>query len=224
MPTSAGLRTAPLAVASLMFAPWRLANMNFHRDFRSAHTCANVLGRLSVAEQSAMLRADRRPSRPAANRAGLWHAAQSLASTCQEVIKVMPYQLPPLPYAFNALEPHIDARTMEIHHDKHHEAYVTNLNKAIEGTDLGNQPIEVADRHDRQGAGEHPHGGAQQRRRPCQPLAVLDDHGPGQGGEPSGKLADAIKSNLGGFDAFKEAFTKAGRRPVRQRLGLAERR
>src|SRR6202049_3729263 len=54
----------------------------------------------------------------------------------------MPYQLPPLPYAFNALEPHIDARTMEIHHDKHHAAYVTNLNKAVENTEFDNQPIE----------------------------------------------------------------------------------
>ena len=52
----------------------------------------------------------------------------------------MPYQLPPLPYAFNALEPHIDARTMEIHHDKHHAAYVTNLNKAIENTEWDNRP------------------------------------------------------------------------------------
>src|SRR5688572_6376129 len=54
----------------------------------------------------------------------------------------MPYSVPPLPYATNALEPHIDAKTMEIHHDKHHAAYVTNLNKAIEGTKLGDQPIE----------------------------------------------------------------------------------
>src|ERR687891_1263494 len=54
----------------------------------------------------------------------------------------MAFTVPPLPYDFNALEPHIDAKTMEIHHDKHHQAYVTNLNKAIEGTDLGNQPIE----------------------------------------------------------------------------------
>src|SRR5205807_1935408 len=55
----------------------------------------------------------------------------------------MAYTLPPLPYATDALEPYIDAKTMEIHHDKHHQAYVTNLNKALEGTDLGNQPIEV---------------------------------------------------------------------------------
>ena len=54
----------------------------------------------------------------------------------------MAYTLPYLPYAFDALEPHIDAQTMEIHHDKHHQAYITNLNKAIEGTDLGNQSIE----------------------------------------------------------------------------------
>ncbi len=54
----------------------------------------------------------------------------------------MAYTLPPLPYAFDALEPSIDAKTMEIHHDKHHAAYVNNLNKAVEGTDLGNQPVE----------------------------------------------------------------------------------
>ena len=54
----------------------------------------------------------------------------------------MAYELPKLPYAFDALEPYIDAKTMEIHHDKHHQAYVTNLNKALEGTDLGNQPVE----------------------------------------------------------------------------------
>src|SRR5262245_25633766 len=60
----------------------------------------------------------------------------------QQEDSAMPFQVPPLPYAFNALEPHIDAKTMEIHHDKHHAAYVTNLNKAVEGTPFDNQPIE----------------------------------------------------------------------------------
>ena len=71
----------------------------------------------------------------------------------------MAYTVPDLPYAFDALEPHIDAQTMQIHHDKHHAAYVTNLNNAIQGTDLGNQPIEDAGQEYRQGAGKHSHRG-----------------------------------------------------------------
>src|SRR5580693_4492870 len=63
-------------------------------------------------------------------------------STGQGAAPQMTFTLPPLPYAFDALEPHIDAKTMEIHHDKHHAAYVTNLNKALEGSTLGNQPVE----------------------------------------------------------------------------------
>jgi Fe-Mn family superoxide dismutase len=122
----------------------------------------------------------------------------------------MAYTVPPLPYAFDALEPHIDAKTMEIHHDKHHAAYVNNLNNAIADTDLGAQSIEslcmnidkvpekirTAVRNNGGGHANH--------------SLFWTIMGPGAGGAPSGALADAIKSELGGFDAFKEAFTKAG--------------
>ena len=122
----------------------------------------------------------------------------------------MAYELPKLPYAFNALEPHIDAKTMEIHHGKHHNAYVTNLNKALEGTDLGNQPIEsLISKLDsvpenirtvvRNNGGGH-----------ANHSLFWTIMGPGKGGQPSGKLADAIKSELGGFDKFKEDIGKTG--------------
>ena len=121
----------------------------------------------------------------------------------------MPYQVPPLTYAFNALEPHIDARTMEIHHDKHHAAYVTNLNKAVEGTPFDNQPIEQVLR-DIEKVPENirtavrNHGGGHANHS-----LFWVTIGPGKGGEPTGKLAEAIKRDLGGFDAFKQAFTTA---------------
>jgi superoxide dismutase, Fe-Mn family len=121
----------------------------------------------------------------------------------------MPYQVPPLTYAFNALEPHIDARTMEIHHDKHHAAYVTNLNKAVEGTPFDNQPIEQVLR-DIEKVPENirtavrNHGGGHANHS-----LFWVTIGPGKGGEPTGKLAEAIKSQFGGFDAFKQAFTTA---------------
>jgi len=121
----------------------------------------------------------------------------------------MAYTLPALPYAFNALEPTIDARTMEIHHGKHHQAYITNLNNAIQGTELGNQPIESLV--------------AAIDKVPENIRTVVRNNGgghanhslfwtimaPGAGGEPSGALAAAITSQLGGFTPFKEAFTKA---------------
>ena len=121
----------------------------------------------------------------------------------------MAYELPPLPYSTDALEPHIDQRTMEIHHDKHHAAYVTNLNNAIKDTDLGNQPIESLI--------------AKIDTVPESIRTVVRNNGgghanhsmfwtimaPGKGGKPTGKLAAAIESELGGFDAFKEAFSKA---------------
>jgi Fe-Mn family superoxide dismutase len=121
----------------------------------------------------------------------------------------MPYQLPPLPYPFNALEPHIDARTMEIHHDKHHAAYVNNVNKAIEKTEWDNRPIEDLLRNidkvpenirtvvRNNGGGHANHS------------MFWTTMGPGKGGQPSGKLAEAIGSQLGGFDAFKTAFSAA---------------
>ncbi len=121
----------------------------------------------------------------------------------------MAFELPPLPYAFNALEPHIDAQTMEIHHDKHHAAYVTKLNKAVEGTPFASMPIEdligdiekvpenirTAVRNNGGGHANH--------------SMFWTTIGPGKGGEPTGKLAEAIKSELGGFDKFKEKFSAA---------------
>lgn len=121
----------------------------------------------------------------------------------------MPYQLPPLPYPNNALEPHIDARTMEIHHDKHHQAYVTNVNKAIEGTEWDNKPIEELCRNIDQvpekirtavrnnGGGHFNHS------------MFWTTMGPGKGGAPSGKLAEAIEKELGGFEKFKTDFAAA---------------
>ncbi len=86
----------------------------------------------------------------------------------------MAYELPPLPYSNDALEPHIDARTMEIHHDQHHNAYVTNLNAALEGVDVGGKTIEelIADLDSL--PEEQAHRRAQQRGRTRQPFAVLD--------------------------------------------------
>jgi len=123
----------------------------------------------------------------------------------------MAHQLPPLPYPTNALEPHIDARTMEIHHGKHHNAYVTNLNKALEGhADLAAKPIDELLR----GAATLPDGIRQ---------AVINNGGghanhflfwqimgPNAGGAPIGAIADAINSTFGGFDQFKEKFAAAG--------------
>ncbi len=90
----------------------------------------------------------------------------------------MAYTLPNLPYALDALEPHIDAKTMEIHHGKHHNAYVTNLNKALEGSDLRQSVHRAISLSDRQGAREDSHGGTQQRRRTRQPFDVLAAHEP----------------------------------------------
>src|SRR6202012_5474264 len=122
----------------------------------------------------------------------------------------MAHELPPLPYDKAALEPHIDALTMEIHHDKHHKAYVDNLNKALEGSDLGNQSIEsLCMNIDKVPENIRPavrnNGGGHANHSLFWTIM-----GPGAGGAPSGPLDDAIKSDLNGFDAFKEAFGKAG--------------
>ncbi len=118
----------------------------------------------------------------------------------------MAFELPKLPYAFNALEPHIDAKTMEIHHDKHHQAYVTNLNKAIEGTDAEKLSIEeickniskypVAVRNN--GGGHYNHS------------LFWEIMAPNAGGMPTGDLAKAIETDLGGFEKFKTDFSNAG--------------
>ena len=102
----------------------------------------------------------------------------------------MPFELPALPYDHSALEPHIDARTMEIHHGKHHQAYVDNANKALDGTEWADKPVEEVLRNldklpeDKRGPvrnnARDQDRRAQQRRRPREPLAVLADHGAGR--------------------------------------------
>ena len=122
----------------------------------------------------------------------------------------MAFTLPPLPYPTNALEPHIDAKTMEIHHGKHHNAYVTNLNAALEkAPDLANQALEpllagvnkapeaVRTAIRNNGGGHWNHS------------LFWELMGPNAGGAPSGKLGDAIKSSFGDFEKFKEQFGAA---------------
>lgn len=121
----------------------------------------------------------------------------------------MIYELPPLPYAYDALEPHIDARTMEIHHTKHHAAYVQNLNKAIEGKDIGSPTIEelVGSVHslpEEIRTAVRNHGGGHANHSLF--WQVMSRSG---GGEPKGELAKAIRVELGGFEGFRQAFTKA---------------
>jgi Fe-Mn family superoxide dismutase len=123
----------------------------------------------------------------------------------------MAYELPPLTYPNNALEPHVDARTMEIHHDKHHQAYITNANNALkDNPDLLAKPVNelIADltvvpeairTAVRNNAGGH-----------ANHTFFWTIMGPNAGGEPKGQLAEAIKAKFGSFDAFKEAFEKAG--------------
>jgi len=121
----------------------------------------------------------------------------------------MSYTLPDLPYAHSALEPNIDARTMEIHHGKHHNAYVTNVNKALEGTD---SPADINDLiknlgavpANKRGAVRNNGGGHANHSLFWQILAPA-----GQGGSPSAELATAIDSDLGGLDSFKEKFATA---------------
>lgn len=121
----------------------------------------------------------------------------------------MPHTLPALPYAYDALEPHIDAQTMEIHHSKHHQTYINNLNAAIEGTEWAEWPVEKLV------------GAVKQLPEKLQ-AAVINQGGghanhslfwtvmaPNGGSVPQGEVAKAIEQQLGGFDAFKEAFTKA---------------
>jgi len=116
------------------------------------------------------------------------------------------FELMPLPYAFDALEPHIDTRTMEIHHDKHHAAYVNNLNKAVEGTELEGKSLEELFKNisklpavvRNNGGGHYNHA------------MFWNIMGPNKGGLPTGTLADAINSTFGSFDKFKELFSNAG--------------
>ncbi|MBF8775705.1 superoxide dismutase [Pseudomonas fulva] len=121
----------------------------------------------------------------------------------------MPHALPSLPYAYDALEPHIDAQTMEIHHTKHHQTYVNGLNAAVENSEWADWPVEKLV--------------AQVEQLPENLRGAVINHGGGHanhslfwtvmsprgGGEPQGEVARAIETQLGGFEAFKEAFTKA---------------
>jgi Fe-Mn family superoxide dismutase len=123
----------------------------------------------------------------------------------------MAYELSPLPYPKDALEPHIDAQTMEIHHGKHHAAYVTNVNKAIAGKpDLENQSVEElisnmnAVPEDVRGVVRNNGGGHANH------TFFWRIMGPQAGGTPAGKLAEDINATFGGFDAFKEKFEAAG--------------
>src|SRR5215217_7186655 len=122
----------------------------------------------------------------------------------------MAHQLPDLPYDYNALEPHIDEQTMRIHHDKHHATYVTNLNNAIQGTDLESLSAEDLIKNlsrvpeDKRTAVRNNGGGHVNH------TMFWEIMGPGGGGAPSGALAAAIDRDLGGFDALKEAVNKAG--------------
>jgi Fe-Mn family superoxide dismutase len=119
----------------------------------------------------------------------------------------MAHELPPLPYAFDALEPHIDARTMEIHHDRHHAAYVANLNNALEGhddlparsiedllSDIESVPDAIRQAVINNGGGHANHS------------MFWTCMAPGGGGEPAGALADAIAGTFGSFDDFKQKF------------------
>ena len=115
----------------------------------------------------------------------------------------MSFELPNLPYAHDALEPHIDARTMEIHHGKHHAGYTAKLNAAIEGTDMAGKSIEeiisgqISPAVRNNGGGYYNH---------CLFWSVMSPNG---GGEPTGKVADAINAAFGSFEAFKTAFSNA---------------
>ena len=122
----------------------------------------------------------------------------------------MPFEVPDLPYDYAALEPHIDEQTMRVHHDKHHQAYVDNANKALEGTDLADRPVEeVLTLFDtlpeekraavRNNAGGH-----------ANHSFFWEIMSPNGGGEPSGVLADAISSAFGSLEALKEAVNDAG--------------
>jgi Fe-Mn family superoxide dismutase len=123
----------------------------------------------------------------------------------------MAHEVPELPYAYNALEPHIDEQTMRIHHDKHHAAYVSNLNAALEKAPelkqksvedlvrgINSVPEEIRTAVRNNGGGHVNH------------TMFWEIMGPGKGGAPTGKVGDAITSSFGSFDAFKEQFAKAG--------------
>ena len=116
----------------------------------------------------------------------------------------MSFELPKLPYAYNALEPHIDAKTMEIHHSKHHNGYTKNLNNAIEGTDLAGKSIEEICATPGISGGARNNGGGYFNH--CLFWEIMSPNG---GGLPTGDIASAIDSSFGSFDDFKAEFSKA---------------
>lgn len=116
----------------------------------------------------------------------------------------MAFELPKLPYAYDALEPHIDARTMEIHHSKHHAGYTNNLNNAISGTEMESKSIEdLLANHSNNSAVRNNGGGYYNHK------LFWEIMSPNGGGNPSGALAEAINKAYGSFDDFKDAFAKA---------------
>ncbi len=118
----------------------------------------------------------------------------------------MSFELPKLDYAYTALEPHIDAKTMEIHHSKHHQAYVTNLNNAIAGTDAEKMSIEeICNNISKFPMAVRNNGGGHYNHSLFWQIMA-----PNAGGMPTGDLAKAIETDLGGFDKFKADFTVAG--------------
>ena len=116
----------------------------------------------------------------------------------------MSFQLPKLPYAYDALEPHIDARTMEIHHSKHHNGYTTNLNNAVAGTDLeGKSILDILENLDMSNMAVRNNGGGFYNHDLFWQIMSPDG-----GGTPSGDLAAAINEEFGSFEGFKEVFSK----------------
>ena len=117
----------------------------------------------------------------------------------------MSFELPKLSYAYDALEPHIDARTMEIHHSKHHNGYTSKLNAAVEGTDLAGKTIEnILTNLDMSNGAVRNNGGGFYNHR-----LFWEVMSPDGGGEPTGDLADAINAAYGNFESFKDEFSKA---------------
>ncbi|MFM7723860.1 MAG: superoxide dismutase [Bacteroidota bacterium] len=116
----------------------------------------------------------------------------------------MAFELPPLAYAYSALEPHIDARTMEIHHSKHHQAYTTNLNNAIAGTALEHASIEEILKNCSDKPAVRNNGGGYWNHN-----LFWEIMSPNGGGEPTGALSEAINRDFGSFEGFKDLFSKA---------------
>jgi Fe-Mn family superoxide dismutase len=119
----------------------------------------------------------------------------------QNKILIMAFELPKLPYAYDALEPHIDARTMEIHHTKHHQAYITNLNNAIAGTELEGKTIEEILQNCKDKPAVRNNGGGFWNHN-----LFWEVMAPNAGGPPTGELAQAINDAFGTFEHFKEEF------------------